>query len=199
MPSIQQSAQERLRSALGRLAHLPADAGLPAAGAQAQADPTEPYYRFETGEAHWVFPAGVRAEALAQPDWAPLPGASRVLLGLCNLRGELVPVYQIHSLLGDEPPSSPTVLIIGGETQRVGLAVDGLPTRLLIRTADTRATEPERWPEALRSLIVNEFQHQGQSLLQLDVNGLGEALCEYAQGQNPTAEPTSHSSSGVTP
>lgn len=199
MPRTQQSAQKQLRSALGRLAHLPADAGLPAADAQAQADPTEPYYRFETGAAHWVFPAGVQAEALAQPDWAPLPGAARVFLGLCNLRGELVPVYQIHSLLGDEPPSSPTVLIVGGESGRVGLAVDRLPTRLLIRATDTLATEPERWPETLRSLIVNEFQHQGQSLLQLDVNGLGEALCEHARGQNPAAEPTSHSSSGVTP
>lgn len=204
MPTPQNPAQERLRSALSRMAHLPADAGLPSSADQAQAEPREPYYRFATGPINWAFPAGVRAEALARPDWAPLPGAARTLLGLCNLRGELVPIYQLHSLVGAEAPSSPAVVIFGEESRRVGLVVDDLPTRLLIHTADVPSTVPEHWPRVLQSLVLKELQYEGQSLLALEVTQLGEALYEYAreEARHPTPTTVTRTppmSTGATP
>ena len=59
----------------------------------------------------------------------PIPNTQVWMQGLTNLRGNLVPVYDLRLLLGlsDEPMAHDNLLILGKGPQSVGLLIDNLP------------------------------------------------------------------------
>lgn len=200
---VSNQARTQLVQALRRLENFPPEAGLPSAQKN-ESEIRKAYYKVTTGSLHWVFPAGTQAEALAEPDLAPLPGAPEVLLGLCNLRGDLIPVYQLHSLLGTRPPDAFTALVLGGGEDRVGLAVDRLPIRLLIAESDALAANTEGLPSGLGEMAFREFHQNEQAHYQLDVDALNAKLLRLARqntGHNHrhSTPSRSHSVPGATP
>lgn len=61
--------------------------------------------------------------------WTPIPGQPQHLLGVTNLRGEIRPVLDLHSLLGlpaPEPDSRAWGVFLKAGAGVVGLRVDGL-------------------------------------------------------------------------
>lgn len=69
------------------------------------------------------------SEVMPLGSWTPVPGQPQYLLGVTNLRGEIRPVLDLHSLLGLEPPVADArtwVVFIDDEGAEVGLRVDGL-------------------------------------------------------------------------
>ena len=67
-------------------------------------------------------------EVVAQPQLAPVPTAPGSVLGLFNLRGEIVPLFDTAALLGigrvEEPSYCAVVLTSAGPA---GLAASGVP------------------------------------------------------------------------
>jgi two-component system chemotaxis response regulator CheV len=66
-------------------------------------------------------------EVATGPDPAPLPGAPRGVIGLQNLRGEVVPLLDLGSLVGTAPRGlGPAMVVVEGAGRRAALSVDSL-------------------------------------------------------------------------
>ena len=66
-------------------------------------------------------------EVVMAPALAPLPTAPPAVLGVCNVRGEIIPVFDTGVLLGLGPmPSFTAVALIETELGPAGLAVSGI-------------------------------------------------------------------------
>lgn len=94
------------------------------------------------------------SEVMALGRWTPVPGQPPYLLGVTNLRGEIRPVLDLHSLLGLTPPATEVrcwVVFLKAGGAEVGLRVDALDrvTRLdpsgLTRPQDSGNGLPQRF------------------------------------------------------
>ena len=62
----------------------------------------------------------------------PIPNSAAWFLGLINLRGNLVPVFDLHKLLQLKPKedTTPMLLILGSGESAGAMLIDGLPLHL---------------------------------------------------------------------
>ena len=105
-------------------------------GAEIEKDPAqmlETFFSFEIAAFRFVVNAKYFCEVLVDIQIAPLPNSPSLLLGLCNIRGLLIPVYQLHSALNLALPKKSIVFCVGKGERAVGLLVDALPTSLQLR------------------------------------------------------------------
>ena len=83
--------------------------------------------------AHWATPLGTVQEVLARPAITLVPTAPPAVLGLCNRRGDVLPVVSISVLTGrSSHPSegerrAPWVAVVDTPGGAAGLAVTGVP------------------------------------------------------------------------
>jgi len=112
---------------------------------------TRARYGFRVGDWGLLIDPDAGSEVLSMPKIASLPGMPPGFLGLVNLRGNLVPIYELRVLLGIEarPDVSASrgvganrdvsanragvasrVLIFGQGEQAVGVIMDGYPAAL---------------------------------------------------------------------
>ncbi len=90
-------------------------------------------FGFRVGELGLLVPSGTHSE-LVEPSSRiyPLPNMPIWLRGLINLRGDLVPVFDLHNLLHLSSPAraQPHLLVLGTGATSLGLLVDDLPQTL---------------------------------------------------------------------
>lgn len=96
----------------------------------------EPFFAFYIGQHHFVVNANCFCEVFVDTHIAALPNSPDLLRGLCNLRGVLMPVYQLHQTLGAPTPKKSIIFCIGKGEQAVGLLVDALPISLSLRSTE---------------------------------------------------------------
>lgn len=90
-------------------------------------------YGFRVATLGFLIKPGCSSEVLHMPDIWDLPGSAPWLLGLVNLRSNLVPIFDLR-LLFDLPQRDveqrPLVLIFDQGEKAVGLLIDGFPKPL---------------------------------------------------------------------
>jgi len=121
--------------------------------------------------------ASVR-EILATPAATRIPGAPAVVLGLINVRGELVTMVHGRRLLGrggeaEADPGGPLVLLSWGGTG-VALVVDEVVD--LVPVGDVEMTSREELPGIDPRLVRAVGLHAGRSFLVLDLDALFRPL-----------------------
>jgi purine-binding chemotaxis protein CheW len=73
-------------------------------------------------------------EVVPEPRLTPVPGAPRTVLGVLNLRGEVVPVLDTAQLLGLPPLPRLTFAVIAEcDAGLAGLATDGEPETAMLQ------------------------------------------------------------------
>ena len=83
------------------------------------------HVRVHLGRERYAVPIANVLEVADLGDVAPVPGAQAAVLGVCNLRGQVMPVLDLSLLLGVETEERAHRLLVtedGG--RRAGLAVD---------------------------------------------------------------------------
>jgi chemotaxis signal transduction protein len=76
----------------------------------------------------FALPVDVVREVAAAPPVTALPGAPRTVLGVFNLRAEVLPVLDTMAALGGESGSSAAYAVVAASgTDAVALAASGLP------------------------------------------------------------------------
>ncbi len=90
-------------------------------------------YGFKIGSLGFLIKTGSGSEVIQMPTIWTLPGAPPWLLGLINLRGNLVPVFELRQLLGlgqRAKDEKPLVLVFDQGDKAVGVLIDDFPKPL---------------------------------------------------------------------
>jgi purine-binding chemotaxis protein CheW len=101
---------------------------------------------FAMGSELYALPANQVHEVRPLGWLSPLPGTPGFLAGLISVRGRIVPVVDLRSLLGMPSAASPSmsVVLVSHRSGDIGLLVTGRPTVRPLRAADL--TEPPLGP-----------------------------------------------------
>ncbi|HMA06304.1 MAG TPA: chemotaxis protein CheW [Ramlibacter sp.] len=114
-----------------------------------------------------------------------LPRAPGWFLGMANLHGTLVPVFDPAALFGVAHASEakPMLLVLGHGDEKAGVVIDGLPQRLRFTAADR--IENAAVPEALANCVAEAYWYEGLDWLDLQVDALLRTLGEQLAGNAP--------------
>lgn len=164
------------------LAHFepPAGAYL-AAAAHARKEETRARYGFRAGGLGLLIDPDAGSEVLAMPHIAFLPGAPPGFLGLSNLRGNLVPIYDLRALLGAAPDrtgAGALVLAFGQGDEAVGVVIEGYPVPL---TGLRPMSEFPQLPDALAKHVSAGYVQDGGVWLEFDYGTFFEEFCNRSE------------------
>lgn len=107
-----------------------------------------------------------------------LPNAPDWFVGIANLHGLLVPVFDLARYLGIEHRSGvkPMLLVLGHGPDAAGIVIDGLPVRLHLRPADRAEGAPV--PAALDGCVNETYWAADSTWMDLQVVALLARLTE---------------------
>ena len=121
-------------------AELAALAGAPAV----EANPDDIVRQaFRIGQMRLLAPFATASELVEMPNVYPLPRMPANLLGLVNLHGRIVPLFDLAALFETQhlPREKRMVLVMGHGNDAAGMVIDGLPRRLVF-TPDSQIITP---------------------------------------------------------
>lgn len=96
------------------------------------------------GAETYALPIGHVLEVTRAPEPTPLPGAPAAVLGLHSLRGEILPVLALGSLLGLEGAAAgDAIVVVEDRGRRGGLTVDALLDVVRFEEAETAGADGE--------------------------------------------------------
>jgi purine-binding chemotaxis protein CheW len=113
-------------------------------------------------------------EVLRYTDIAPVPGAPSYVLGIINLRGNVVTVIDTRSRFGlpfSEPTDSTRIVIIEAEKQVIGILVDSVAEVVYLRTSEID-NAPNVGTEESAKFIQGVSNRDGELLILVDLNKL---------------------------
>ena len=113
-------------------------------------------------------------EVLRVTEIAPVPGAPSYVLGIINLRGNVVTVIDTRNRFGlspSEPDDSSRVVIIESDEQVVGIMVDSVAEVVDLNSSDIE-TAPNVGTEESAKFIQGVASHDNELLILVDLNKL---------------------------
>ena len=136
-------------------------------------------YGFRIGACRLVHDQSLAVELIELPRCYDLPNSSAWFSGLVNLHGNLVPVFDLKSLLGISGPSGyrQMLLVLGSGEKVAGLVIDGTPDHITV-DAGSRVDQPDHVPEILREYLEGAYEHAGEIWYQVDYEGLFQSLAQ---------------------
>jgi len=131
-------------------------------------------YGFELGAIGLLTPIGVACEVMSIPRIYPLPNASTSLLGLINMRSNLVPVFDLVELLNirgasdseTTTQSDSNLFVIGSGEKAVALIIKGLPQTVL---TEIQETELPPIVDDAKKFVINAYNYQQRIWIDLDL------------------------------
>lgn len=125
-----------------------------------------------------VLPYGILSELVEVPQYAELPLMPENVVGLCNLRGNLVPVFNLYTHLKMGVDINGRYLIALGEgSSTVGVLLESLP--YMVRESEcTPTAQVPTLPNKLSPYISNVFKRDDQVLVEYDHDAFYASLCE---------------------
>jgi purine-binding chemotaxis protein CheW len=113
-------------------------------------------------------------EVLRYSEIAPVPGSPSYVLGIINLRGNVVTVIDTRSrfgLQGAEVTDNSRIVIIEAEKQVIGILVDSVAEVVYLRTSEIDST-PNIGTEESAKFIQGVSNREGELLILVDLNKL---------------------------
>lgn len=186
-----ESPQNDLVAALNKLRGRELD-GLFLDQTPEQQEVAQPYFGFSINGEELVVSARHFCEVFTDVPIAPLPNAPKMLLGLVNLRGSLLPVYQLHDHLSADPVANGAstsaqknsrkkiVLVVGKGDRAVGLLIDGLPSSLSLALPVASSSSQSSMPHPALPELAHVYFLPDRTLAHLAVDLLPERLLSMA-------------------
>ncbi len=85
-------------------------------------------YCYEVGKLVFALPKKIVCEIIETPQYTYIPKMPEIIDGLCNVRDNLVPVFNLHKHFGhDKTDNKKYLLVIGRDQETVGVLLDLLP------------------------------------------------------------------------
>jgi twitching motility protein PilI len=136
-------------------------------------------YGFSIGELHFVYDAAIACELVKAVTIYPVPNTPTWMLGLINLRGALVPVFNLENYFDFKQPliSHNLLLILGKGEKAVAFQLADYP--ILLKNLTKLSVSPKVIPK-LEGYVINAYQAD-EIWLELDkesfFTALGEKVC----------------------
>lgn len=147
------------------------------AGADAHTSDVPLRYGVKLGSLGLLLPSGVVSDVIQDPAVYAIPKTVDWVRGLLNQRGNLVPVFDLHGLLGadEEAETERCLVVVDRGEKALGLVVDGLP-----KVADTtqRVAHQIPLPELLRDHVERAFVEGRDVWLEVDLAAFIESLSD---------------------
>ena len=135
-------------------------------------------FGFRLGSYGLLLGAQVTSEVLEPLTVYRVPNTSAEWLGLVNLRGNLVPVYDLSAILGwprDESVKS-MMLFLGQGQEMLGIKIDGLPQ---VPTLDQPLHRLPALPKNLQAYADQAYIDQGITWVEFDYKGFFRNYIEH--------------------
>ncbi len=118
-------------------------------------------YGFRLGELRFLLRPQEKVEAIKAVPACPMPNTPHWFAGMINLRGNLLPVFDIKQLLDMKSPEPPKWIIVFGQDNRAtGIYADTLPAGVIV---ERPANVHPRLHEFLQDCVENTLM-QGDNL-----------------------------------
>jgi chemotaxis signal transduction protein len=97
-------------------------------------------YGFRLGELRLLLRPHEKVETIKAVPACPMPNTPHWFAGMINLRGNLLPVFDIKQLLDMKSPGLPKwIIVFGRDNRAAGIYADTLPSGVIVdRPADVR-------------------------------------------------------------
>ncbi len=116
----------------------------------------ESFFGFSIGSYHFMVAASCFCEVFVDIAIAAVPNAPSSLVGLSNVRGVLMPIYQLYSALNLERPKKSIIFSVGKGEAAVGILIDRLPISLSVSENQRQAMSRQEHP-LLQQLVQSNF------------------------------------------
>lgn len=129
---------------------------------------------FQLGEETYGINVMQVREVLRYTEIAPVPGAPDYVLGIINLRGNVVTVIDTRSRFGlaqAEVTDNSRVIVIEAESQVVGIMVDSVAEVVYLKTSEIDTT-PSVGTDESAKFIQGVSNRNGSLLILVDLNKL---------------------------
>jgi twitching motility protein PilI len=112
---------------------------------------------FRIGHMRLLAPFAASSELVEMPDIYPLPRMPANLLGLVNLHGRILPLFDLAALFETEhlPREKRMVLVFGHGNDAASVVIDGLPRRMVFKP-ESRILPPAL-PAAAAGAVVGTY------------------------------------------
>lgn len=115
-------------------------------------------------------------ELIPREDICALPNVASWCLGLVNIRGNLVPAFDLHVLTGTAGSGKENwLLVLGQGPAAAAVTIDELPSQLLLRPEE-HVEDVSDAPAVFAGHVAGAFRHDGELWLELDYQSLFESL-----------------------
>ncbi|ALS99274.1 chemotaxis protein CheW [Lacimicrobium alkaliphilum] len=138
------------------------------------ADEVLQWVTFKLGEETYGINVMQVQEVLRYSEIAPVPGAPDYVLGIINLRGNVVTVIDTRSRFGldtSEVTDNSRIVIIESEQQVVGILVDSVAEVVYLKSSEIDSA-PNVGTEESAKFIQGVCNREGQLLILVDLNKL---------------------------
>jgi twitching motility protein PilI len=156
---------------------LPAELAALAVPAASEGNPNEIVRQaFRIGHMRLLAPFATASELVEMPNVYPLPRMPENLLGLVNLHGRIVPLFDLAALFETEhlPREKRMLLVMGHGNDAAGIVIDGLPRRMAF-LPDARIVTPQL-PDAATAAVISTYVQGPETWFEFDYAQLLEQL-----------------------
>lgn len=121
-------------------------------------DYEQPRYGFKIDGIGFLISSETLCEVMKNFNVYPIPNTKQWMRGLVNLRGNLIPVFDLSMLLGlsEDPMSHDNLLIIDKGPETVGILIDSMPQPCDMRGWTVLSHIP-KLPAGLSEVITNAY------------------------------------------
>ena len=132
------------------------------------------------GDIGLVLPADEVSELIEKAAVCQLPNTQAWFNGVTSIRGNMIPVFDLHELFSIEQPAASRRLIVVGQNEAAAAFwVDDFPRLLVFTDEEITATEPSV-PSLVREHARQYFKKDGEAWVEWDFKSffatLGEQL-----------------------
>lgn len=131
---------------------------------------------FEMGGRRFTLEGNPLMEVLDAPSIFPVPNTPASCRGLINLRGSLVPIFDIRKTFGGGGGYR-WVLVVGRGEQAAGLVIDGLPKQVKV-TESARVDQPLESGDITAAAVIKAYRIDDQVYFVLNHIALLEKLAQ---------------------
>jgi len=117
---------------------------------------------FKVGELSLLISENTISELTDATSICSIPNTADWLLGLTNLRGNLIPIFELKTLLGFsvEQEKKRMLLVLGQGDEAVGIPIDALPAQQTFSTNDKLNNLPAL-PNVIKDYIPSGYEQNG--------------------------------------